>query len=184
MSGRNPCITCKVMIPVNGLCMDMHFLIPYRDSDLVFYVKNNLKEKWEMYFSFTLCKLVQIQPHCAWASPPLFFTSRASLTQWKLLAPERRVGLQTSERVYHLLPLSWLPIIACSAGLHSAPTHVPSFPEPICTEAAALQGEMAPAHCLTLNTAKFMPRRQHTLCKHSLAQNCGGWLGKRLAIEQ
>lgn len=67
------------------------------------------------------------------------------------------MGLQTSERVYHLLPLSQLPIVARSAGLHSAPTHVPFFTEPICTEAAALQGEMAPAHCLTLNTAKYMP---------------------------
>lgn len=119
-----------------------------------------------------------------WLSQPPRFTSRVSFTQWKLLAPERRVGLQTSERVYNLLPLSWLPIVARSAGLHSAPTHVPSFTEPICTETAALQGEMAPAHCLSLNTAKYMPRRQHILCKHSLAQNCGGWLGKSLAIKQ
>lgn len=111
--------------------------------------------------------------------PPPCFTSRVSLTQWKLLAPERRVGLQSSERVYHLLPLSWLPIVARSAGLHSAPTHVPSFTEPICTEAAALQGEMAPAHGLTLNTAKYMPRRQHALCKHSLWRLDGQTPGRR-----
>lgn len=141
------------------------------------------KKKTKAVLLLTTCKLVQTQPHSAWARPPLCFTSRVSLTQWKLLAPERRVGLQTSERVYHLLPLSWLPIVACSAGLHSAPTHVPSFTEPMCTEVAA-QREMAPAHCLALNTAKYMPRQQHTLCKHSLAQNSGGWSGERLAIEQ
>lgn len=143
------------------------------------------RKKWGMCFFSYMQTCRDSAPQCLSQAPPCF-TSRVSLTQWKLLAPERRVGLQTSERVNHLLPLSWLPIVARFAGLHSAPTHVPSFTEPICTEAAALQGEMAPAHCLTLNTAKYMPRRQHTLCKYSLAKKTvnGGWLGKCLAIEQ